>query len=179
MDGDLNKVVIIGRLAADPEMRFTDQGTAVTRFPVVTSRQWRDASGAIHDDTEWFQVIAWNKLAEICNEYLSAGRLVYVEGQLQTRSRFNTGGERYMIGVAAEDVIFLDPPSAQSAARDEPRVAGEAAPSPPSTATPPAVAFGKGAASGKPSASGTSAAAPPAVPRRNVPTPVEDDDLPF
>lgn len=156
MDGDLNKVMIIGRLAADPEMWFTDQGTAVTRFPVVTSRQWRDAAGAIHNETEWFQVIAWNKLAEICNEYLSTGRLVYVEGRLQTRSRFNTGGKRYMIGVAAEDVIFLDSPSAQSAARDEPRVA-----------------------SSKPSASGKSDAAPSAVPRRNVPTPVEDDDLPF
>jgi single stranded DNA-binding protein len=78
---DLNKVMIIGRLGADPELRYTPQGTAVTTFRVASGRQWKDADGTTHEDVEWFRVVCWNKLAEVCNTYLPMGCRVYVEGR--------------------------------------------------------------------------------------------------
>ena len=72
-------------LGKDPEMRYTPQGSAVTTLSLATSRTWRDAGGAQHKDTEWHAVVAWNKLAEVCNQHLAKGRLVYVEGRRQTR----------------------------------------------------------------------------------------------
>ncbi len=110
MARDLNKVMIIGRLGADPEMRFTPSGSPVTSFRVAVGRQWRDASGETHEETEWFSVVAWNKLAEICNQYLSKGTRVYLEGRLQTRSWEDpqSGQTRYKTEVIASDMIILD-----------------------------------------------------------------------
>ena len=85
MARDLNKVQMTGRLGADPEMRYTSQGHAVTTFRAASNRSWRTAEGEAHEDTEWFRVVAWNKLAEICNQWLSKGSRVYVEGRMQTR----------------------------------------------------------------------------------------------
>lgn len=110
MARDLNKVMIIGRLGADPEMRFTPSGSPVTSLRVAAGRQWRDSAGEAHDETEWFSVVAWNKLAEICNQYLSKGTRVYIEGRLQTRSWEDqqSGQTRYRTEVIASDMIILD-----------------------------------------------------------------------
>lgn len=110
MARDLNKVMIIGRLGADPEMRYTSSGNPVTSFRVAAGRQWRDASGETRDETEWFSVVAWNKLAEICNQYLTKGSRVYIEGRLQTRSWEDqqSGQTRSRIEVIANDMILLD-----------------------------------------------------------------------
>lgn len=110
MARDLNKVMIIGRLGTDPEMRYTPGGNPVTTFRIATSRQWKDSSGDTREETEWFSVVAWNKLAEICNQYLSKGARVYVEGRLQTRSWEDqqSGQTRYKTEVVANDMIILD-----------------------------------------------------------------------
>jgi single-strand DNA-binding protein len=110
MAKDLNKVMIIGRLGADPEMRYTPSGSPVTTFRVATSRQWKDGNGETREETEWFSAVAWNKLAEICNQYLTKGTRVYLEGRLQTRSWDDqqSGQTRYRTEVIASDMIILD-----------------------------------------------------------------------
>lgn len=110
MARDLNKVMIIGRLGVDPEMRYTPSGSPVTSFRVAVGRQWRDGNGESREETEWFSVVAWNKLAEICNQYLTKGTRVYIEGRLQTRSWEDTqsGQTRYKTEVIANDMIILD-----------------------------------------------------------------------
>ena len=105
----LNKVMIIGNLGRDPEMRYTPNGTAVTSFSVAVSRRWNSQDGQQQEDTEWFNVVAWNKLAETCNQSLSKGRRVYVEGRLQTRSWDGQDGQKhYRTEVIASSVLFLD-----------------------------------------------------------------------
>ncbi|NCC34624.1 MAG: single-stranded DNA-binding protein [Chloroflexia bacterium] len=110
MARDLNKVMIIGRLGGDPEMRFTPSGSPVTTFRVAVGRQWRDSNGDTHEETEWFSVVAWNKLAETCNQYLNKGARVYLEGRLQTRSWEDqqSGQTRYKTELIANDMIMLD-----------------------------------------------------------------------
>jgi single-strand DNA-binding protein len=109
MSKDLNKVQLTGRLGADPEMRFTPQGHAVTTFRVASNRSWRTADGETHEDTEWFRIVAWNKLAEICNQWLSKGSRVYVEGRMQTRQWQDQDGQsRSMSEIIANDMIILD-----------------------------------------------------------------------
>lgn len=104
----LNKVMVIGYLGADPEMRYTANGDAVTTFSVASSRKWTGSDGALHDETEWFRVVTWRHLAESCAQYLARGRLVYVEGRLQTRSwKDKQGIKRYSTEVIASDVRFL------------------------------------------------------------------------
>src|SRR6266516_4001294 len=90
----INKVMIIGNLGRDPEMRFTANGSAITNFTVAVSRQYAGADGERREETEWFYVVAWNKLAERCNQYLQKGRKVYVEGRLQTRSWDGQDGQK-------------------------------------------------------------------------------------
>jgi single-strand DNA-binding protein len=110
MARDLNKVMLIGRLGADPEMRYTASGSPVTTFRLAVGRQWRDSAGEIHDETDWFNIVAWNRLAETCNQYLTRGTRVYVEGRLQTRSWEDqqSGQTRYRTEVIASDLIILD-----------------------------------------------------------------------
>jgi single-strand DNA-binding protein len=104
----LNKVMIIGNLGADPEMRYTANGNAVTTFNVATNESWTDQSGERRERTEWFSVVTWNRLAETCAQYLTKGRSVYVEGRLQTRSwEGQDGQKRYRTEVVAETVRFL------------------------------------------------------------------------
>lgn len=108
MAGYLNKVMIIGNLGRDPEMRYTPSGSAVTSFSVAVSRQWTGQDGA-HKDTEWFNVVTWNKLAEQCSQILTKGQKVYVEGRLQTRSWDGQDGQKhYRTEVVAAAVEFLD-----------------------------------------------------------------------
>ncbi len=109
MAKDLNKVMLTGRLGADPDMRFTPQGTPVTTFRVASNRTWKDASGERHEDVEWFQVAAWNKLGEICNDLLAKGMRVYVEGRSQTRSWIDDeGATRFRTEIVANDMIILE-----------------------------------------------------------------------
>lgn len=110
MAKDLNKVMIIGRLGTDPEMRYTPGGNSVTTFRVASSRQWKDSSGEAREETEWFSVVTWNKLAEICNQYLGKGARVYLEGRLQTRSWEDpqSNQTRYKTEIVANDMIILE-----------------------------------------------------------------------
>jgi single-strand DNA-binding protein len=105
----LNKVLIIGNLGADPEMRYTADGTALTNFRVAASRNYNGPDGERKEETEWFSVVAWRKLAEQCSQFLQKGRRVYVEGRLRTRSWDTPDGQRrYRTEVVAERVLFLD-----------------------------------------------------------------------
>lgn len=117
MAKDLNKVQLTGYLGADPEMRFTPQGSAVTTFRVASGRTWRDREGNQRDDTEWFRIVSWDKLAEICNQYLTKGTRVYVEGRLQTRKWTDRdGNDRYTTEVIAQDMIILSSRNDRNAA---------------------------------------------------------------
>ncbi len=105
----LNKVMVIGNLGADPEMRYTANGSAVTNFRVASSRTFSGPDGERREETEWFRVVAWNKLAEMCSQFLQKGRKVYVEGRLQTRSWDGQDGQKhYATEVIASTVLFLD-----------------------------------------------------------------------
>ncbi len=104
----LNKVMLIGRLGSDPEIRYTPDGTAVANFSIATSEEWKDKnSGEKKERTEWHRIVAWRKLGELCGEYLSKGRQIYVEGRLQTRSWEKDGVTRYTTEIIASDVQFL------------------------------------------------------------------------
>ena len=105
----LNKVMIIGNLGADPEMKYMADGTALTNLRVAATRNYSTREGERKEETEWFSVAAWGKLAEQCSQFLQKGRRVYVEGRLQTRSYDTPQGERkYRTEVIAERVLFLD-----------------------------------------------------------------------
>jgi len=105
----LNKVMIIGNLGTDPEMRFTPSGQPVTSFRIASSRTFTTTEGERKQETEWFTVVAWSKLAELCNQFLSKGRMAYVEGRLRTRSWEDKEGiKRFSTEVIANQVIFLD-----------------------------------------------------------------------
>ena len=109
MARDLNKVMVIGNLGVDPEMRFTADGTPVTRFRIAVNRMAGSMDGERRQETDWFTIVAWRKLAETCNQYLAKGKRVYVEGSLQTRSWQGQDGQtRYQTDIIANDVIFLD-----------------------------------------------------------------------
>jgi single-strand DNA-binding protein len=108
MSRGLNKVMIIGHLGRDPEMRYTPSGRPVTSFSVVTTRTWTSAEGERHEESEWFNVVSWGNLAEICNQYLSKGQQVYVEGRLQTRGwEDNDGKKHYRTELVAGEMIML------------------------------------------------------------------------
>ncbi len=108
MSRDLNKVMIIGHLGRDPEMRFTPSGRPVTTFTVATNRSWSTSEGERHTETEWFNVVAWGNLAEICKQYLVKGQQVYVEGRLQTRRWDDSeGGKHTSIEIVANEMMAL------------------------------------------------------------------------
>ncbi len=105
----LNRVMIIGNVGSEPEMRFTPNGNPVTSFRVATNRVFTTAEGERKQETEWFSVVAWNKLAEQCNQFLSKGRLVYAEGRLHTRTWESQDGQKhYRTEIVANRVSFLD-----------------------------------------------------------------------
>ncbi|HZQ91099.1 MAG TPA: single-stranded DNA-binding protein [Terriglobales bacterium] len=110
MAKSVNKVILIGNLGKDPEVKFTPQGTAVAKFTVATNSRFKDkTSGDWQERTEWHNVVAWERLAEIAGEYLKKGRTVYIEGRLQTRSWDDkeTGQKKYMTEVVANDLVLL------------------------------------------------------------------------
>jgi single-strand DNA-binding protein len=109
MSRSLNKVLLIGNLTRDPELRYTPQGTAVCTFGLATNRQWNTDSGEKREDVEYHRVVAWNKLAELCAQLLTKGRKVFVDGRLQTRKwQTQEGQERTTVEVVITDMIILD-----------------------------------------------------------------------
>lgn len=108
MAGGVNKVILIGNLGADPEVRFTPGGQAVANFRIATSESWTDKGGQKQERTEWHRIVVWGKLAELCGEYLAKGRQCYVEGRLQTREWNDKEGKKnYTTEVVANQVTFL------------------------------------------------------------------------
>jgi len=108
MSRGLNKVQIIGHLGKEPEMRYTPSGKPVTTFTVAVSRSWNSADGERHSETEWFNVVAWGNLAEICKQYLTKGQQVYIEGRLQTRRWDDKEGVKHTnVEVVANEMMML------------------------------------------------------------------------
>ncbi len=108
MSRGLNKVMIIGHLGRDPEMRYTPSGRPVTNFNVATSHSWNTSDGERRTETEWFNIVAWGNLAEICNQYLKKGQQVYIEGRLQTRKwEDEDGNRRSSVEVVAKEMVML------------------------------------------------------------------------
>lgn len=104
----LNKVILIGRLGHDPELKYTPSGTAVANFSLATKDSWNDKSGQKQEKVEWHRIVVWGKLAELCNQYLAKGKQAFVEGSLQTRSWDGKDGQkRYTTEINARTVQFL------------------------------------------------------------------------
>ncbi len=107
----VNKVILVGRLGADPEVRYTSNGAAVATFRMATSESWTNKDGERQERTEWHKIVAWRKLAEICAEYLSKGKQVYIEGRLQTREWEDKDGvKRWTTEITAQNMQMLGSP---------------------------------------------------------------------
>jgi single-strand DNA-binding protein len=114
----INKVIIVGNLGKDPELRHTPQGQAVCNFSIATSESWNDKAGQKQERTEWHRVVVWGKLGELCSKYLQKGRQVYLEGKLQTRAWDDKDGQkRYTTEVVANTVQFLGSAAGAGASR--------------------------------------------------------------
>ena len=108
MAGGVNKVILIGNLGADPDMRYTPSGQGVCELRIATSESWNDKNGQRQERTEWHRVVVWGKRAEVCSKYLSKGRQVYIEGRIQTRTYDDKEGQkRYITEVIAQEVVFI------------------------------------------------------------------------
>ncbi len=106
--GTLNRVMLIGRLGSDPELKYTPSGRANTTISVATNRHWKSQDGTPQEKTEWHRIVAWSKLAEVVGEYLKKGSNVYIEGRLQTRSwDDDSGNKRYITEIVMEDMEML------------------------------------------------------------------------
>ena len=103
----MNKIIVIGNLGKDPEMKYTPNGQAVTSFSIASNRKYKTAGGEQKEETEWFNVSAWGKLGETCNQYLTKGSQVYVEGRLSSRSYESNGQTRFSMEINLTDVQFL------------------------------------------------------------------------
>ncbi len=122
----VNKMIIIGNLGSEPEMRFTPNGNPVTSFSVATNWRYTTGQGERKEETQWFTVVTWNKLAEQCNQFLNKGRLVYAEGRLRTHSWDGQDGQRHFRNeIIADKVTFLDK-QAVAPLSEEKAEAGEA-----------------------------------------------------
>lgn len=104
----LNIVQLIGRLGADPEVKVTAADLTVASFSLATNRQWKNRDGELQEETDWHNIVAWDRLAQNCGEYLTKGRLVYIEGRLRTRSWEQNGQKQYRTEVVASDMLILD-----------------------------------------------------------------------
>ena len=104
----VNKVILVGNLGKDPDVRYTQTGSAVANFSIATSEQWNDRDGKRQERTEWHNIVVWGKQAESCGQYLSKGRQVYVEGSIRTRSYDDkSGNKRYITEIVAQRIQFL------------------------------------------------------------------------
>ncbi len=139
----INKVILIGYLGNDPELKHTNSGTALCTFPVATSESFTNRNGERVERTEWHNIVAWGRQAETCSEYLEKGRQVYVEGRLRTSSwEDNDGNTKYRTEVNADRVVFLGGPSTRRRSSDSPQAVAQVSEPPidayttvPSTAT--------------------------------------------
>ncbi len=110
----VNKVILIGNLGSDPELRYTTSGTAVATLSVATNRKWKDRDGNMQEETEWHRVIVWAQTAEFCGNYLSRGSKIYVEGRLQTRKwQDQNGNDKYTTEIVANTIQNLTPRAAE------------------------------------------------------------------
>jgi single-strand DNA-binding protein len=151
MAGGVNKVILVGNLGADPEVRFTPSGQAVANFRIATSESWTDKSGQKQERTEWHRIVVWGKLGELCGEYLAKGRQCFVEGRLQTRERTDKENKKnYTTEIVANNVVFLG-------------------------------GRGEGAGTGRPRANGASdfGPPPPQMDELNQAAGAAEDDIPF
>src|SRR3989337_536738 len=104
----VNKVILVGNLGADPELRYAPSGMAIANFRIATTETWKDKNGAKQDKTEWHRIVAFGKLAEICGEYLNKGKQIYVEGKIQTRQwEDKDGNKRYTTEIVANNLQML------------------------------------------------------------------------
>ena len=125
----LNKITVIGNVGNDPEMRFTPNGKPVTTFSVATNRVYTTPEGERKQETEWFNIVTWNKLAEQCNQFLAKGRLVYADGRLHTRAWEGQDGQQHSrVEVIANNVVFLDRRTADAPPEDPDRQTADAPP---------------------------------------------------
>jgi single-strand DNA-binding protein len=116
----LNKVILIGHLGADPEMRYTPDGKSVTSFRLATTHRYTTSKGETREETDWFRVTVWGRQAEQCNQYLKKGQQVYVEGRLHAREwQTQDGQTRTSLEVTSNNVVFLGRPSGSAALPDE------------------------------------------------------------
>jgi len=112
----INKAILVGRLGADPEVRYTPDGAMVTNFRIATDEQWKDKNGEKVQKTEWHKIVTFGKLAEICGKYLVKGKLVYLEGRIQTRAWDDKEGvKRYTTEIVASNMQMLDSKGQRSA----------------------------------------------------------------
>ena len=119
----INKAILVGRLGADPEVRYTPDGAMVTNFRIATDEQWKDKNGEKVQKTEWHRIVTFGKLAEICGKYLVKGKLVYLEGRLQTRGwEDKEGNKRSTTEIVASNMQMLDSkgPRSHDASQEEP-----------------------------------------------------------
>ncbi len=121
----VNKVILIGNLGKDPELRYTAAGTAVANFSLATSERYKDRGGQQQEKTEWHNIVVWRQLAEICGKYLQKGKQIYIEGRIQTRSYDDKdGNKRYITEIVADEMRMLgragDENNAGAAPRREP-----------------------------------------------------------
>ena len=130
MAKSVNKVILVGRLGRDPELKYTASGTPFCRFSMATDESWSDkGSGERQERTEWHNIVAWDRLAEICNQYLTKGKLVYIEGSLQTREWDDQdGNKKKTTEIRARDMVMLSSGSGEGSGGSGPRrsVAAEA-----------------------------------------------------
>lgn len=110
----VNKVILVGNLGAEPEIRYTPSGTAVANFTLATTEQWKGKDGEKNEKTEWHRIVAWARLGEICGEYLHKGSSVYIEGRIQTRAWDDRdGNKRYTTEIIAQNMQMLGSPGSQ------------------------------------------------------------------
>lgn len=136
MAGSVNKVFLVGSLGADPELKYTPSSRPVCNFRMATTDTWKDKSGARQERTEWHRIVAWGDLAETCSKYLAKGRLVHVEGKLQTRTYEKDGQKHYATEVVADRVTFLGSAGDKGAAAAPPASSPPADPSTPDDGIP-------------------------------------------
>lgn len=117
----VNKVILVGRLGRDPEVKYTPSGVAVANFSMATSEEWKDKdTGEKKERTEWHRIVAWRRLGEICGEYLRKGSQIYIEGKLQTRDwEDRDGNKRYTTEIVAQNMQMLDSPAREGRAQSE------------------------------------------------------------
>lgn len=105
----VNKVILVGNLGKDPELRYTSSGVAVATFSIATNESWKDVDGNMQERTQWHNIVAWRKLAEICGEYLKKGGKIYAEGRLQHRNYDDKNGvKRYVSEIVLDEMVMLD-----------------------------------------------------------------------